>query len=377
MMAQQPLSEPPRGREADARQQASQGPVALKIQDLHVDLSEFHLRGIDLDVAPGEYFVVLGPTGAGKTVLLETIAGLFQSRTGRILLGENDVTHMPPERRGTGFVYQDCALFPHLDVAANIAFGLKLRPDLSSGTVERRVAEMGQLLSIRHLLHRSPETLSGGERQRVALARALVMEPLILLLDEPLSALDPETREGLQRELGRIHRELNTTTLHVTHDFEEAVALADRIGVVHQGRIVQMGTPEEIFRQPASPFVARFVGVRNVFAGQLVQEREAGHSTFATDGLELAVVTDLLRPAHASIRPEDIFISREPVRSAPRNCYKGSILRIADRGTLVYVTVDVPPAFVCALTRYALEEMALRPGMEVHIAFKPSAVHVF
>jgi len=203
------------------------------------------------------------------------------------------------------------------------------------------------------------------------------MEPSILLLDEPLSALDPETREGLQRELARIHGELNTTTLHVTHDFEEAVALADRIGVVHQGRIVQLGTPEEIFRQPASPFVARFVTVRNVFAGRLVQEREAGYTTFATDGLELTVVTDLLGPAHASIRPEDIFVSTEPIRSAPRNSYQGSVLRIADRGTLVYVTVDVPPAFVCGVTRYTLEEMALRPGSKVHIAFKPSSVHVF
>ena len=376
-MARQPLSEPPRARDVGLGHQPSHSPSALDIHDVHVDLKEFHLRGIDLQVAPGEYFVVLGPTGAGKTVLLETIAGLFQPHRGHILLGGRDITNTPPERRGTGFVYQDCALFPHLDVAANIAFGLKLRTSLSSGTVERRVAEMSQLLSIHHLLHRSPGTLSGGERQRVALARALVMEPSILLLDEPLSALDPETREGLQRELARIHGELNTTTLHVTHDFEEAVALADRIGVVHQGRIVQLGTPEEIFRQPASPFVARFVTVRNVFAGRLVQEREAGHTTFATDGLELTVVTDLLGPAHASIRPEDIFVSTEPIRSAPRNSYQGSVLRIADRGTLVYVTVDVPPVFVCGVTRYTLEEMALRPGSKVHIAFKPSSVHVF
>jgi len=376
-MARQPLSEHPRARDGGGGHQPSHSPSALEIQNLHVDLKEFHLRGIDLQVAPGEYFVLLGPTGAGKTVLLETIAGLFRPHRGRVLLGGKDITHVPPECRGTGFVYQDCALFPHLDVADNIGFSLKLRPHLNSHAIEQRVTEMSQLLSIHHLLHRSPETLSGGERQRVALARALVMEPSILLLDEPLSALDPETREGLQRELSRIHRELNTTTLHVTHDFEEAVALADRIGVVHQGRIVQMGTPEEIFRKPASPFVARFVGVRNVFAGRLVREHEAGHTTFATDGLELAVATDLLGPAHASIRPEDILVSTEPVRSAPGNCHQGSILRIADRGTLVYVTVDVPPAFVCAVTRYALEEMALEPGMAVHIAFKPSAVHVF
>jgi ABC-type Fe3+/spermidine/putrescine transport system ATPase subunit len=203
------------------------------------------------------------------------------------------------------------------------------------------------------------------------------MEPSILLLDEPLSALDPETREGLQRELRRVHQELNTTTLHVTHDFEEAVALADRIGVVHQGRIVQVGTPEAIFRRPASSFVARFVGVRNILLGTLMDGDEPGHKRFQTDDLELAVATDRLGRAHASIRPEDILISREPVRTLPRNCCHGSIAHIADRGSLVYVTVDVPPPFVCALTRFSLEEMDLRPGMRVYIAFKPSTVHVF
>jgi len=384
--------------------QPSPGSGGLQLHDLWVDLKEFHLREIELDVVAGEYFVVLGPTGAGKTVLLETIAGLFQPRQGRILIDSEDITDAPPERRGIGFVYQDYVLFPHMNVAENIAFGLRVngrRPRTSpygsirhlvermanptkadqkearSAEVRLRVEEMSQLLSIDHLLHRNPKTLSGGEQQRVALARALVVEPRLLLLDEPLGALDPDTREGLQRELARVHRELATTTLHVTHDFEEAVALGDRIAVVYQGRIVQVGTPEEIFRRPANEFVARFVGVRNIFAGTVAGIDEDGSKTFKNRDLELAVTTHLTGTMHAAVRPEDIILSREPLRSSARNCFRGSIVNIADRGTLIYITVRVPPDFTCVITRRSLEEMALTEDREVHIAFKASAVHVF
>jgi len=365
----------------------------VQVRNLWVDLAEFHLREIDLDILPGEYFVVLGPTGAGKTVLLETIAGLHQPCKGRILMDSEDITHVPPERRGIGFVYQDYMLFPHLSVAGNIAFGLKLRR-LDRETVEKRVTAIGQLLGIDHLLHRKPGTLSGGEQQRVALARALVIGPRLLLMDEPLSALDPEMREGLQRELARLHQELGTTTIHVTHDFEEAVALGDRIAVVNEGRVVQMGPPEEIFRKPGSEFVARFVGVRNIFQGE-VRPGEDGYKVLSLDPstssgqapsagsghreVEIAVVTDpvLIGKVHASVRPEEIVISREPLRSSARNSFRGRIVDIADRGTVVYVTVRVPPDFTCVITRRSLEEMALREGLDVYIAFKASAVHVF
>jgi len=378
--------------------QPSQGSAALQLQDLSVDLEEFHLRSIDLDVAAGQYFVVLGPTGAGKTVLLETVAGLFQPYRGRVLVDGRDITEIPPEHRGIGFVYQDYALFPHLSVSENIAFGLRLgssnlaaslggvlrglvgrihHPIKGDQTAHPRVEAMTRLLSIHDLLHRSPATLSGGERQRVALARALVVEPRLLLLDEPLSALDPETREALQRELARVHRELGTTTLHVTHDFEEAVALADRIAVVHQGRIVQVGTPEDIFRRPADEFVARFVGVRNVFTGTVAAGDGESTKTFKSGELEMTVTTDVVGEAHASIRPEEIILSREPVASDVRNRLHGRVVDIADRGTLIYVTVRASAAFTCAITRPSLEEMALRPGMAVDIAFKASAVHVF
>ncbi len=347
----------------------------VQVRDLWVDLKEFHLREIDLDIAPGQYFVILGPTGAGKTVLLEAIAGLHQLRRGRILIDGEDVTAAPPERRGIGFVYQDYALFPHLSVAGNIAFGLKLR-GLDRGAIEKRVTVITQLLSIDHLLHRSPKTLSGGEQQRVALARALVVKPRLLLLDEPLSALDPGMREDLQRELAHLHRQLGTTTIHVTHDFEEAVALGDRIAVLGGGRVAQMGASEEIFRKPASEFVARFVGVRNVFQGE-IRNVEDSHKVLQLDGLEIAVVTDLTGPAQGSIRPEDIALSKAPTRSSARNTFRGHITDITDRGAIVYVTVRVPPDFTCMITRTSLEEMKLQEGMEIYITFKASAVHVF
>ncbi len=363
--------------------QPSPGCSRVQVIDLWVDLEEFHLRQIELDVAAGEYFVVLGPTGAGKTVLLETIAGLHQPRKGRILLDGEDVTGAPPERRGIGFVYQDYALFPHLSVAGNIAFGLKLR-GMDRGAIEERVTVISRLLGIDHLLHRRPGALSGGEQQRVALARALVVEPRLLLLDEPLSALDPEMREGLQRELERLHQQLGTTTVHVTHDFEEAVALGDRIAVVNEGRVVQVGSPEEIFRKPGSEFVARFVGVRNIFRGE-IRPGEDGYNVLSLDlsagsgrrGVDIAMVTDLVGWVHGSIRPEEIVVSREPFRSSARNSFCGHIVDIADRGAVVYVTVRVPPDFTCMITRRSLEEMGLREGLEVYIAFKASAVHVF
>ena len=347
----------------------------ISINGLNVDLGSFMLRNITLDIETGEYFIILGPTGAGKTVLLEAIAGLYPILEGTVSVNGRDISRLNPEKRGICIVYQDQVLFPHLSVKENIAFGLKSMKCPKS-EVKPRVDAMADLLGITHLLQRNTTTLSGGEKQKVALARALVTEPAVLLLDEPLSAMDPETREGMQRELADIHRRLKVTFIHVTHDFEEAVALGHRVAVLNEGRIVQVGKPEDVLRQPNSEFVARFALSRNIFAGE-VSNANNGHALVDIGSVELMAVTDLRGKIHLSLRPEDIFISREPLASTARNSFEGTVTDIVDKGVVAYVTVSVPPDFVCLVTRQALDELNLRKGVKVWATFKASAIHVF
>ena len=347
----------------------------IQVKNLCVDLGDFQLQDINLTVDEGEYFIVLGPTGAGKTVLLESIAGLYPVKSGQIWLRGKEVTSLEPEKRNISIVYQDHVLFPHLSAAENILFGLKIHRRPKQELV-KVLDWLSDLLGIAHIMDRSPDTLSGGERQKVALARALSTKPEVLLLDEPLSALDPETREGVQKELRQLHNQLKVTTIHVTHDFEEAIALGDHIAVLGEGCIKQVGTPEQIFHQPNSEFVAHFAMARNIFTGEVV-ERDDGSTVFRTEDTELEVVTDLRGKLHASVRPEDILISPEPLRSTARNSFCGTITHIADRGSTLYLTVNLPPDFICLVTRRSCEEMRLTKGQKVYITFKASAVHIF
>jgi len=347
----------------------------IQIKNLRVELEDFLLQGINLHVAEEEYFVVLGPTGAGKTVLLESIAGLYPVKSGEIWLRGREVTQLEPERRNISIVYQDHALFPHLTVKENIVFGLRLRKQIGQ-EIDKSLNWLAELLGIVHLLDRKPDTLSGGERQKVALARALSIKPQVLLLDEPLSALDPETREGVQRELRQVHDRLKITTIHVTHDFEEAIALADHIAVLGEGCVKQVGTPEQIFRQPNSEFVARFAMARNIFTGE-VADRDDRSAIFHTEGIELVVSSELRGKWHASVRPEDILISHQPLHSSARNSFCGTITQVMDKGSTLYLTVNLPPDFTCLVTRRSFEEMGLAKNQRVYITFKASAIHIF
>ncbi len=342
----------------------------ISIKNLKVDLGSFLLRDINLDIEPGEYFITLGPTGAGKTVLLEAIAGLYPVLDGEIWIDGREITRLNSEKRGIGIVYQDQALFPHLSIEENIAFGLRMKK-YPKREIKAKIDDMAEVVGISHLLKRSPVTLSGGEKQRVALARALVTEPKVLLLDEPLSALDPETRERMQGELKETHRRVKVTIIHVTHDFEEAIALGHRVAVLNDGRIAQIGIPEEILRHPNSEFVARFALSRNIFSGRI----EDGFVNIG--GIRLRVITELKDEVRLSLRPEDILISKEPLQSTARNSFQGVVSDIADRGSVVYVTVSLPPDFVCLVTRQSFEELQLKKGVRVWITFKASAIHVF
>jgi molybdopterin-binding protein len=385
--------------------------LQLKIKDLTVQLDDFLISNLDLEVQNGEYFILLGPTGAGKTVLLEAVAGIISPVSGTIHLEGIDVTNSSPEFRKVGFVYQDYALFPHLTVEENISFGLENRiqiemeekPDHSlfnrpfriqqtiggrrkfkQAAVKKKVDEISSLLRVSHLLDRKPSSLSGGEQQRVALARALIINPSILLFDEPLRSLDPETQEQVQRELRRVHQELGTTILHITHDFEIAVALADRIGVIIDGKIIQVGTPREIFRQPINEQIARFVGVRNIFRGRHFVEGD-GSGLFNLNGFEFASISKLEGTVRASIRPEDILLSRQHLKSSARNNFQGKIIQILDRGPVSYITVRLLSPdqdgknldLEVLITQSSVEEFSLALDMEVYIAFKASALHIF
>jgi molybdate transport system ATP-binding protein/molybdate/tungstate transport system ATP-binding protein len=275
-------------------------------------------------------------------------------------------------------VYQDYTLFPFLTVEENIGFGLKSRK-VSKREIKRRVDELANLMGVSHLLHRYPGTLSGGEQQRIAIARALIMEPKVLLLDEPLSALDTQTAERLRQELKNVHSITNTTIIHVTHSFEEAFLLGSQMAVMDKGEIVQVGTPNEVFRKPESEFAAEFLGVGNLFQGESRVDNDI--ACIDVGGIEIVSTTTTLKPGHVhvSIRPEDILVSTKQIVSSARNSFKGKIASIVDAGTILRIAVDVgiDIPFIVAITKQSFDEMNLKTGGEVYITFKASAVHVF
>lgn len=232
----------------------------ISIDRVCCSFGDFALRDVSLQIEKGSYWVIVGPSGCGKSVLLQTIAGFFPPSKGTIRVGMADITRVPPERRKMGLVFQQAALFPHKSVRENIGYGLRIRK-MAASAVARKVDELVERLGLAGILGRPVATLSGGEAQRIAVARALAIEPELLLLDEPMSALDHNTRLELQVELGRLHRELGLTTLHVTHSREEAKALGSHLAVMLGGRIVQRGPTSEVTERPRCSFVARFLGL--------------------------------------------------------------------------------------------------------------------
>jgi ABC-type sugar transport system ATPase subunit len=333
------------------------------------------LKDISFDVQDGEYFILLGPTGAGKTVLLESLAGLQGVRSGEVWIDGKNVTSLSIQERKIGFAFQKYTLYRHLPVRDNISFGLMWRYK-KQRDIDEAVDRVIELLDLQDLLNKRPWALSGGESQKICLARAIAVKPDLLILDEPLGSVDNESREVTERELKESHNQLKLTTIHVTHDFEEAIALGDRMAVMIDGRIVQIGTPDHVFRHPNSEAVARFLMTRNVFEGE-VQDGDGEQSVFCVDGQKLDVATPLRGKRHASIRPEDILISREPLDSDAANRLWGTVTHISDRGSMAYVWVDAPPEFTCLVLHPSFEAMDLEEGQKICITFKVSAVNIF
>ena len=347
----------------------------LEVKNLCAKRGSFFLKDVSFDVQDGEYFVLLGPTGAGKTALLESIAGITGIRSGEVWIDGRDVTSLTLQERKVGFAHQKYTLYRHLPVRDNISFGLMWRYK-SPREVEQAVDRVIELLGLENLLDKRPWSLSGGESQKICLARAIAIRPDLLLLDEPLSSVDLESKEATERQLRETHNQLKLTTIHVTHDFEEAIAMGDRVAVMMGGSIVQIGAPDEVFRHPKSEAVARFLMTRNVFDGE-VQDGADGKSVFSVDGQKLSVVTSLRGERQASLRPEDILISREPPESDGVNSLAGTITRISDRGLMAYVWVNVPPEFICLILHPTLEEMGLEEGEKIHVTFNASVVNIF
>jgi iron(III) transport system ATP-binding protein len=290
------------------QQAARQSAVGVTIERVNLSFGRTHvLKGIDLEIAPGEFFAFLGPSGCGKTTLLRLIAGFETAQSGRVIIGGADVVHLPPWRRNVGMVFQSYALWPHMTVRKNVAFGLEERR-VPRAEIKRRVEAALDLVGLLEYAERRPSQLSGGQQQRVALARTIVIEPQVLLLDEPLSNLDAKLRVQMRRELRQLQRKLSLTTIFVTHDQEEANTTSDRIAVIDNGIVQQVGSPTELYDNPANLFVANFLGVANVVPGAVADE--AGRLVFRSDdGAVRVPIGEAGRAVrHIVFRPQNLLI---------------------------------------------------------------------
>ena len=333
------------------------------------------LNGVDMEVRKGEFVVVLGPSGAGKTLLLECIIGLRKPTKGKIFIDHRDVTNFPPERRNLAYVPQNYALFPHMSVRENIAYGLRVR-GYSKAEIDAAVRELSKELGVDDLLDRKISTLSGGEQQRVALARALAIKPRLLLLDEPLSALDSETREEIREYLKEIRKSIGFTAIHVTHDFIEAADLGDRMAVMFNGEILQIGEPSEVMNRPRNKLIASFTGFKNIFKG-VVTNRIGSLAEIDVKGTSIYAVTERTGEVTVAIRPESIIVTLESVKMSARNLLEGVIQEISETPPFISLKVDAGIPLTVYLTRNAVEDLNLKSGKKIYLAFKASDVMVF
>ncbi len=333
----------------------------IRANNIFKKLPGFKIRNVSLEIKRGEYFLILGPSGAGKTLILEMIAGLISPDSGVISVDKS---------LRIGLIYQDYMLFPHLTVFQNIAYGLKIKKEKKE-KMESTVQYTSRQLSIEHLLHRDVRTLSGGERQRVAIARAMVMKPDILLLDEPTAALDLSLKNQTQKLLLDLHKRNQTTVLHVTHDFEEALALGDRMALLFEGEIVQMGQPERVFNHPTSKRVADFLGYKNVFSGKITK------NVLSINGVCIKIPRQNTNQAYIAIRANDIMVSEKKIFSSARNSFPGTVLKIIKRTNHVEVVVDIGILLYADISYKSFQEMKPSGGTPVWVSFKTSAVKVF
>jgi putative spermidine/putrescine transport system ATP-binding protein len=330
------------------------------------------IRAVTLDVADGEFVVLLGPSGCGKTTTLRVVAGFAEPDSGSVALGQRDITQLPPWKRNAGLVFQNYALFPHLTVAQNVAFGLEMRK-VGAAETARRVGEALQLVRLEHFAGRLPRQLSGGQQQRVALARALVFHPDVLLLDEPLSNLDAKLRQDVRVEIRELQRKLGLTTVMVTHDQEEALTMADRLVVMQDGVVRQVGTQQDLYERPCDRFVASFVGRSSFIEGEI----EAPGRFRSKGGLSLACTPATLGPATLAMRPERMLIEVAP-QPAVDNNLPGVVEFVSYLGATVdmHVRISAKERVVVQIPNRA-GQLVPKVGQKVHVAWQAANGIVF
>lgn len=333
------------------------------------------VQDLNLEIQDGEIMTLLGPSGCGKTTTLRCIAGLLKPDEGEIYLGEKSMTDLPPERRGIGLVFQNYALWPHMTVYGNLAFGLQLR-GVPKEEIRKRIGEALALVRLSGLEERYPRQLSGGQQQRVALARALVIEPGVLLLDEPLSNLDAQLREEMRFEIRELQKKLGITAVYVTHDQAEALVLSDRIAILHEGRLVQVGSPEEIYNRPGNKFVAGFIGLTSFLEGFIARFDEGYAVVKTEDNLEIRVrsaelpvgqkVTLAIRPEHIRLLPDETAVKPSDV-----NLFEGTVIRGAYLGDVFDYRIKVGEWILRANLG---TERALKADQRVWVTFSPDDI---
>jgi len=335
--------------------------MGIRLINVNKKLGDFHLRDLNIEIGDGEYFVLLGPSGSGKTKTIELIAGLLEPDSGSI---------SGMEGKRAGLIYQDYMLFPHMNVFENISYGLRFK-NMKKEEVRDKVNRVAGEFGISRLLSKRISMLSGGEKQRTAIARATILSPDIYIFDEPTSALDRNLKEKTRSLFRKFHRKSGRTFIHVTHDFEEAISLADKIGIIFDGEIVQTGTPDEIFSSPVSKSVADFLGFKNVIRGKIRDGLfRAGTVSFGVKGGDSGL-------SYAAIRSDDVILSVDQIKSSARNSFRGEVKELYKHASGVEVIVDIGFPVIADITRKSCEEMNIQPGDRLWATFKVSSVKVF
>jgi ABC-type sugar transport system ATPase subunit len=349
----------------------------IRTEKISFRIGTFQLLDISIEVAAGQYFVLLGPPGSGKSIFLECLCGLRKVDSGKIFIDGRDATILEPRARNIGYVPQDYALFPHLTVEQNIAFGLRVSK-YTNKEIVRQTDETAELLGIEHLLSRSVNGLSGGETQRVALARAIIIQPKVLLLDEPVCALDEVTRQEICTQLFFLQRRLGVTVIHVSHNLEEAFSVADRAAILHEGILQQIGSLDELLRKPNSEFVARFMRCENIFSGQEIGSGAQPEQTRVKVGnAGINVIGKYNGKLKLVIRPEDVLVyPYAESYGKGENEIRVRLIRLRNYGEYVRMEMDGPFSLIAHLTGAVFNELRVEPGDDLVAVLRPQNIHV-